>query len=142
MLKEAPSKLKKQIPCAHCKHRLLIANVTLYQTHWHVPPRGCCEGDYWQPGECQFVCHHCGTVNRLLFETTYDYSKHENVSAKNDYFESNYKYGFKEIIDTHEDDKLIPKWDIVAATMYMKAHGQLPPSNWVNNYWIDTLEAR
>lgn len=114
--------MKKQIPCAACKKRCLIANVTLYQTHWHVAPRGCSEGDYWKEGECQFVCHHCNTANRLLFKTEYDYSKHEHISAANDIFRWQYMNTFKEVIDTHGDD-------------------EKPTANhrWVNNYWIDSL---
>ena len=131
--------LKKQIPCAACKKRCSIRLLALYQTHWHVPPSGCSEGDYWKEGECQFVCYHCNVVNRLLFDQQYDYRRHEYVSAKDDIFQRQYRHAFKEIIKTHGDDALIQKWDIVAATLYYKDHGKLPPQNWVNNYWIDTL---
>ena len=139
MQTQSQNDIKKQITCAKCKRQCLIANVTLYQTHWHVPPHGCIEGDYWKEGECQFICHHCGFVNRLLFKTEYDNTRHEYVSEKNDRFERNYKGQFKEIVDTHDDDKLIPKWDIVAYAMYTKQHGKPPEQKWVNNYWIDTL---
>lgn len=123
MLKQSSSKLKKQIPCVHCGCRSLIANTALYQTHWYVQPSGCTDGDYWLPGECQFVCHHCGVVNRLLFNTTYDYSKRRSVSEKNDLFELKYKNEFKEIIDTHGDDE-----------------NPTASHRWVNNYWIDALK--
>jgi hypothetical protein len=117
--------LKKQIPCASCKRRCLISSTTLYQTHWHIPPRGCSGGDYWKEGECQFICKHCNVVNRLLAD-----AEKENV------FKSKYSTLFKEVVKTH-DDELIPKWDIVQATMYFKQHGKLPTQNWVNNYWIN-----
>jgi hypothetical protein len=118
------SGLKKQIPCAHCRKRCLIANVTLYQTYWHVPPSGCSDGDYWREGECQFVCHHCNYANRLLFDQKYDANKREYVSDKNDCFRWRYRQTFKNVVKAY-GDKEKP-----TAT-----------HKWVNNYWIDSLEA-
>lgn len=132
--------MKQYIPCAKCERRSLIANVTLYQTHWYTPPSGCTDGDYWNEGECQFVCHHCNTVNRLLHKSTYDDAKHQYVSAAHDIFRWQYRKTFKEVIDTHDDNALIPKFDIVALALYKQRHGKLPTQNWVNNNWIDSLK--
>jgi hypothetical protein len=114
--------LRKQIPCAACKHRCLISNITLYQTHWYVSPSGCSGGDYWKEGECQFVCHHCDTANRLLFKQKWDDKLLSHVSKSNDVFQLKYHGKFKEVIDTHEDH------EEPTAT-----------HRWVNNDWIDTL---
>lgn len=120
-LEKADEKLKKFIPCAKCKKRCLIANTVLYQTHWYTPPRGCTEGDYWNEGECQFVCHHCGTRNRLLFEQSYDYKLHCSVSPQNDTFRWTYRNLFKEVKDVYDE-------------------GNVPGTVWINNYWIDSLK--
>lgn len=114
--------LKKLILCNKCKFRCLIEELTLYQTHWHVPPRGCTEGDYWKEGECQFICYHCNTVNRLLFATRWDSEILQTVSEKNEYFKWNYRQKFKEVVETHGKQ-------------------EEPKSRcaWINNYWIDTL---
>lgn len=114
--------VEEEIPCAACKRGCRIADLTLYQTYWHVPPRGCCEGDYWKEGECQFVCPHCDTANRLLFETTWDTRLLDNVSRKNNLFERCYRCNFKEVVDVYDREE-------------KPSH----KGKWTNNYWIDGL---
>ena len=114
--------MKKYIPCKACSRNCLIANVTLYQTHWYVRPHGCTGGDYWSEGECQFVCHHCNVANRLLCTTQYDHKREQHVSKQLDLFRWEYRKTFKSIVETHEDEE-------------EPTHTH----KWVNNYWIDSL---
>ncbi len=79
---------KAKIKCPKCGTKNDINNITLYQTHYYVLPSGCSLGDYWLPGECQFNCNCCKTVNRLLKEET----KHKIELCK--------PY-FKEVIETY-----------------------------------------
>lgn len=48
-----------------CGMAMEVRELTYLQTHWYEPPHGCTGGDYWSPGEGQFVCIHCGVRNRL-----------------------------------------------------------------------------
>lgn len=48
-----------------CGQALEIGELEYIQTHWYTPPHGCSGGDYWNLGEGQFVCPHCGHLNRL-----------------------------------------------------------------------------
>lgn len=80
---------KSKLICSKCKEIDHIANITLYQTHFYVQPYGCSSGDYWLDGECQFVCNHCDTTNRLLAEKT-----KQNIAQ--------YKKYFKKVINTYE----------------------------------------
>lgn len=48
-----------------CGKTTQIKDLVYIQTHWYVRPRGCTEGDYWNEGEGNFVCPHCGHLNRL-----------------------------------------------------------------------------
>jgi hypothetical protein len=114
--------MKKMLPCVACNKKCLIANVTLYQTHWYVEPYSCNGGDYWNKGECQFVCHHCNVLNRLLYSQEYDYSKMMYVSKVNDIFESQYMEEFRKIIDTYDE-----------------SDSPFKNNKWMNNYWINTL---
>jgi hypothetical protein len=118
--------LKKTIPCKHCGKRCFIAKATLVQTYWHVPPRGCCEGDYWKSGEMQFICYHCDCRNRLLHDEQYDFQKHKYVSAKFDFFCEHYKYSFKEIVESYDGEN----------------SDMSRNRSWVNNFWIDSLKVK
>lgn len=51
--------------CQHCRYTDKINELTYYQTHFYIPPRGCTEGDYWKHGEGRFVCPKCQKTNRL-----------------------------------------------------------------------------
>lgn len=48
-----------------CGRRSQIRTLTYIQTHFHVPPYSCTEGDYWTAGEGQFDCPKCDNRNRL-----------------------------------------------------------------------------
>lgn len=48
-----------------CGRRSQIRTIVYIQTYWHVPPRGCIEGDYWKQGEGNFNCPKCDHRNRL-----------------------------------------------------------------------------
>lgn len=48
-----------------CGMAMEIRELTFIQTHWYTPPSGCTEGDYWNQGEGNFICIHCGVRNRL-----------------------------------------------------------------------------
>ena len=67
----SPTKLKKTslIPCAQkgCSCTMQVGEIVLLQEKWYVEPHSCTDGDYWRHGECQFICHSCNRVNRLLF---------------------------------------------------------------------------
>lgn len=57
----------RQILCS-CGKFHPICELVLIITHWHTPPRGCTEGDYWNEGEWQFICPVNGRRNRLMFD--------------------------------------------------------------------------
>jgi len=65
-----------------------IGALVYMQTHWYVEPYGCTDGDYWNPGEGQWVCPECGHRNRLISEL-------EHLS--------NFKRFFKAIKDVYDD---------------------------------------
>ncbi len=62
---------RKTVACTNsvlgrgCGKRSQIQSLTYIQTHFHVPPYSCTEGDYWTAGEGQFDCPKCGRRNRL-----------------------------------------------------------------------------
>lgn len=59
---------ERRIACwCGCGLFYAIRALALIIDHWHVPPRGCCEGDYWAENEWQFRCPTSGVVNRILF---------------------------------------------------------------------------
>ncbi len=98
-LKELAGLSKKQkletITCSKCKKINIVKDTTLYQTHWYVEPHGCIEGDYWEAGECGFICEHCSYMNRILF------SKRENEEL----FSYDVKKLFKIIVNIHDDQQ-------------------------------------
>lgn len=46
-----------------------VSNLTLIQTHYYISPYSCTGGDYWLPGDREFVCPECGHLNRLRFHS-------------------------------------------------------------------------
>lgn len=69
-----------------CGQALEIGELEYIQTHWYTSPSGCSGGDYWNQGEGQFLCPHCGHRNRL-------YNKPEIEKLKR---------LFKSVVDTHD----------------------------------------
>ena len=69
-----------------CGRKLSVSELTYIQTFWYTEPHGCTEGDYWNMGEGQFVCPHCGEVNRL--------DQRQDVEALKPYF--------KDVIEKHD----------------------------------------
>ena len=69
-----------------CGQALEIGELEYIQTHWYTSPHGCSGGDYWNQGEGQFICPHCGHCNRL-----YDRPEIEDL-----------KHLFKSVIDTYD----------------------------------------
>ena len=109
---------KKNIACEGCHKSHQIKSLTLIQTYWHVPPRGCTEGDYWNEGEMQFICPEMNVVNRLLFDND-DIPYEERQDYDNDpeeQFKRNYRSLFKEVIEG-DDNR--------------------PSRPWKNNYYVD-----
>lgn len=48
-----------------CGKKSMIREIAYLQTHWYTPPSGCSDGDYWNAGEGEWDCPHCGRRNRL-----------------------------------------------------------------------------
>lgn len=48
-----------------CGQLHTIGELEYIQTHYYVSPHGCTGGDYWLPGEGNWVCPTCGHRNRL-----------------------------------------------------------------------------
>jgi len=94
--------LSKSITCVSCERRQLIANTELIQTHWYEGPHGCTGGDTWHPGECQFVCGHCGVLNRLLTHPEWDERAGRYVDLGQDFFLQRYKPRFKQVTDVYD----------------------------------------
>ena len=69
-----------------CGKTTPINELEYIQTHWYVRPSGCTEGDYWNAGDGEFICPHCGHLNRL-------YTRPEIMKLK---------YLFKTIRDTYD----------------------------------------
>lgn len=59
-----------------CGRALEIGTLVYIQTLWYTQPHGCTDGDYWNLGEGQFVCPHCGHVNRLYDRTEIQDNRH------------------------------------------------------------------
>lgn len=110
--------------CACCPSKHAIRECVAIQTHWYTPPRGCTEGDYWNPGEIHILCPVTGHANRVLFHSHYkvDWSvrdRYEYSAEKQ--FNSMYLSLFKEVKDTFQDENKVP---------------------WVNNYTFDDNRAK
>jgi len=71
-----------------CEKRNQIKSTTYIQKWWYVPPSGCTEGAYWAESEGQWLCKHCGHINRLIFE--------DEIFAK-------LKKLFKEVVDKYDN---------------------------------------
>jgi hypothetical protein len=96
---------KQRFNCG-CGKQHTIGSCAVIQTHWYTPPRGCCEGDYWNTGELQIVCPTTGVRNRVMFEFRTEIDWMERNKFKNDpeqQFSFNYKKLFKEVKDVYED---------------------------------------
>ena len=68
ILKDLEITVLKQITfvqCRQCGAKHSIGDLMYIQTHWHVPPSGCTDGDYYLSGEGQWDCPSCGSCNRL-----------------------------------------------------------------------------
>ena len=109
---------KKKILCGGCGESHQIKDLTLIQTHYHVPPRGEIGGDYLSEGEIQFSCPKSGVINRLLFNN-YDVPFGERDKYENnpqEQFKRSYGPLFKNIVKSHTNETEGP---------------------WVNNLYID-----
>lgn len=62
-----------------CKGLFAVKDCEYVQTYWYTDPHGCSGGDYWSPGEGQWICPGCGTRNRLLNGGTI--SSNEGIAA-------------------------------------------------------------
>lgn len=69
-----------------CGRKIAVKNLEYIQDYWYTEPHGCSEGDYWNLGEGQFVCPHCGRLNRL-------FARHDVVDLKPH---------FKSVVDKHD----------------------------------------
>ncbi len=111
-------KSNKTIKCG-CGAMHKIKDCIAIQSHHYIPPRGCTEGDYWNPGELQVICPVTDYKNRLLFDSLFTvpynirYEFEHNAEMQ---FKSKYKHLFKEVIDDYDTDT----------------------RNWWNNYYVDT----
>lgn len=86
------------VQCGECKKRSKIKSVVFIQTHWYVPPRGCTEGAYWNPGEGQFICPKCGIRNRLLSDESKKLNEIKGCFAEvKDDYDHNQHYPFVNI---------------------------------------------
>lgn len=118
-------KRRTMLACYSCDSRHPIGNLTLVQVYFHVPPRGCNEGDYWQRGEIRFICPRTDEHNRLLFDTD-DVPWPERERYENDpqaQFLRNYGHLFAQRINYHKGE-------------------DHPQPAWVNNYYLDQNRKR
>lgn len=58
---------KYELRCGGCERPSALSEWTFRQAIWHVPPRGCTEGDYWKNDdpESRIVCPHCKKYFRI-----------------------------------------------------------------------------
>lgn len=98
---------QRQILCSCGKfHR--IRELALFVTHWHTPPRGCNEGDYWSEGEWQFSCPVDGRRNRLMFDDNdIDWQLRGSVGAEPT-FKSIYRGLFASSVNVYDDRPATP----------------------------------
>ncbi|PIN95251.1 hypothetical protein COU53_00425 [Candidatus Pacearchaeota archaeon CG10_big_fil_rev_8_21_14_0_10_30_48] len=110
---------KRAIKCQSCTTTHRIADIILIQTHFYVQPHGCTGGDYWLPGEIQFVCPQTNMVNRLLFDNdNVPWEKRENYeNDPQQQFKRTYGHLFREVVDVNK--------------------GEESERKWVNNYYLD-----
>lgn len=109
---------QQTLQCGNCEVHEQIKDISIIQTHWYTPPRGCTEGDYWNIGELNFVCDTCKIRNRLLFKKSKkeyeEYVKRNELGdwsgfsnkKKEQKFRNLYLKLFKKIIDTHKESPI------------------------------------
>lgn len=68
-----------------CGMAMEVRELTYIQTHWYTAPHGCTGGDYWNQGEGQFVCIHCGVRNRLFDRKPIEALKYHFKDVKKEY---------------------------------------------------------
>lgn len=110
----------KTIPCACCKTQHPIHTLAAIQTHFYIQPHGHTEGDYWKPGELQFICPTSGIVNRLLFDNN-DVpweARDEFTHDPEAQFKRAYKPLFASVKDVHDEKPMAV-------------------GTWVNNDYVD-----
>jgi len=113
----------KTIGCACCKKLHRISEVKAIQTHHYIEAHGCTQGDYWNPGELQFICPKTGVINRLLFVSCNIPSEERDV-YENDaerQFKDRYRSLFLEVEDSYKTQ--------VGAI-------------WMNNHYVDNNRAK
>jgi len=104
---EAKQNAGKRFICA-CGKLHAIKDCTVIQTHWYTPPRGCCEGDYWNTGELRVVCPTTQIRNRVLFETRSEvpWEKRQDYAFSPEMqFSRQYRCLFKSVIEDHDQDR-------------------------------------
>lgn len=65
-----------------CGEQHMIKDLIYIQTHYYIAPYGCSSGDYWLPGEGNFICPTCGNRNRLYDRKEIQTLKHLFKSIK------------------------------------------------------------
>ena len=78
-----------------CGKKSQIGKLIYIATYWYIQPYSCSEGDYWQEGEGQFDCPHCGHRNRLYEQPDIQALKHR----------------FAKVVTSHDGHNHPPKID-------------------------------
>lgn len=101
----AALRASRRILCS-CGKRHAIAKLELLIEHFYTEPHGCSGGDYWSPGEWQFVCPNTNVRNRLLFhDYDVDYKQRGTIGvAAEPTFEFLYRGLFASSRNTHQDE--------------------------------------
>jgi hypothetical protein len=68
-----------------CRRGYEIRELDYIQTYWYEQPSGCMDGDRWHPGEGQWKCPVCGTVERLYNQPDIEALKHRFKSIIKQY---------------------------------------------------------
>ena len=105
----------RRIKCESCDKSHAIGTLKAIQTYFYVEPHGCIGGDYWLPGELQYICPTNGIINRLLFDIR-DVLEEQRMKNPARQFRNNYVNLFKEVVETYSEKTM---------------------EQWVNNYYVD-----
>lgn len=68
-----------------CGMGMDIGQLEYIQTHWYTRPSGCMDGDYWNPGDGEFICPHCTHRNRLYDRPEIEKLRHLFKNVKDEY---------------------------------------------------------
>lgn len=110
--KQSLYKSLKIIKCAKCNKNTRIKDIDLIDVMAYCEPYSCTGGDYWYHSEYNYICSHCDTKNRIMFDSFYniEWSKRDHYDANPEkiFFYKNRYYELFKSIKTEDRTHHLP----------------------------------